>query len=151
MRGRFQWRDRQEIGDTFTLMTEIGYISDRNYLEQYNEIEWDTGKDTETLAYLKHQDGNTAWTMTGREKINDFDTSTSWLPKGDLYVLGRSFFDGRVNWSSHSSIGYGHLSPATPPTNPDDVFTPLPFVADREGLVTMSRLEISAPMNLGQM
>ena len=151
MRGRFQWRDRQEIGDTFTLMTEIGYISDRNYLEQYNEIEWDTGKDTETLAYLKHQDGNTAWTMTGREKINDFDTSTSWLPKGDLYVLGRSFFDGRVNWSSHSSIGYGHLSPATPPTNPDDVFTPLPFVADREGLVTMSRHEISAPMNLGQM
>ncbi|MDB5338011.1 MAG: hypothetical protein JWN70_3630 [Planctomycetaceae bacterium] len=151
MRGRFQFRDRQEIGDEFTLMTEIGYISDRNYLEQYNEIEWDTGKDNETLAYLKHQDGDTAWTVMGREKINDFDTSTSWLPKGDLYVLGRSFFDGRVNWSSHSSIGYGHLSPATPPTNPADVFTPLPFVADREGLVTMSRHELSAPMNIGQM
>ncbi len=151
MRGRFQFRDVQEIGDAFTLMTEIGYISDRNYLEQYNEVEWDTGKDNETLAYLKHQDGDTAWTATGREKINDFDTSTSWLPKGDLYVLGRSFFDGRVNWSSHSSIGYGHLSPATAPTNPADVFTPLPFVADREGLVTMSRHELSAPMNVGQM
>lgn len=151
MRGRFQIRDRQELGDAFTLLTEIGYISDRNYLEQYNEVEWDTAKDNETLAYLKHQDGDTAWSIMGREKINDFDTSTSWLPKGDLYVLGRSFFDGRVNWSSHSSIGYGHLSPATPPTNPNDVFTPLPFVADREGLVTMSRHEISAPMNIGQM
>lgn len=151
MRGRFQWRDRQEFDNGFTLMTEIGYISDRNYLEQYNEIEWDTGKDNETLAYLKHQDGDTAWSVIGREKINDFDTSTSWLPKGDLYVLGHSFFDGRVNLSSHSSIGYGHLSPATAPTNPDDVFTPLPFVADREGLVSMSRHEISAPMNLGQM
>ena len=151
LRGRFQFRDRQEIGDAFTLMTEIGYISDRNYLEQYNEVEWDTGKDNETLAYLKQQSGDTAWTIMGREKINDFDTSTSWLPKGDLYVLGRSFFDGQVNWSSHSSIGYGHLSPATPPTNPDDVFTPLPFVADREGLVAMSRHEVSAPLNVGQM
>ena len=151
MRGRFQWRDRQEIGDEFTLMTEIGYISDRNFLEQYFEPEWDTGKDNETLAYLKQQRDDWAWTIMGREKINDFDTTTSWLPKGDLYVLGRSMFDGRMNWSSHSSIGYGHLSPATAPTNPDDAFTPLPFVADREGLVTMSRHEISAPMNLGEM
>lgn len=151
MRGRFQFRDRQEIGDEFTFMTEIGYISDRNYLEQFNEVEWDTGKDNETLAYLKHQSGDEAWSITARDKINDFDTSTSWLPKGDLYVLGRSFFDGRVNWSSHSSVGYGHLSPATAPTDPADVFTPLPFVADREGLVTMSRHEISAPLNVGPM
>ncbi len=150
-RGRFLWRDRQEIGDEFTLLTEIGYISDRNFLEQYFEPEWDTGKDTETLAYLKQQRDDWAWTATTRGRINDFDTTTEWLPKGDLYVLGRSLFDGRMNWSSHSSVGYANLRPAEAPTDPTDIFTPLPFVADRSGLVTQTRHEISAPFMLGEM
>ncbi|MDB5391681.1 MAG: hypothetical protein JWM11_7327 [Planctomycetaceae bacterium] len=149
LRGRLLLRDRQEFGDEFTLMTELGYISDRNFLEQYFEPEWDTGKDNETLAYLKQQRGDWAWTAMGRDRINDFDTTTSWLPKGDLYVLGRSFFDGRVNVSSHSSVGYGHLQPAVAPTDPADIFSPLPYVADRQGLVAMTRNEISAPLHLG--
>lgn len=150
-RGRYLFRDRQQIGNEFTFLTELGYISDRNFLEQYFETEWDTAKDSETLAYLKQQRDDWAWTATTRAKINDFDTTSSWLPKGDLYVLGRSLFDGRMNWSSHSSVGYGILSPATAPTNPHDVFTPLPFVSSSEGLVAMSRNELTAPFMLGQM
>jgi hypothetical protein len=149
MRGRLLLRDRQEFGDDFTLMTELAYISDRNFLEQYFEPEWDTGKDNETLAYLKQQRDNWAWTIMGRDRINDFDTTTSWLPKGDAYLLGQSLFDGRVNWSSHSSVGYGHLQPAVAPTDPTDTFSPLPYVADREGMVTMTRNELSAPLHLG--
>ncbi len=150
-RGRFLWRDRQEIGDEFTLMTEIGYISDRNFLEQYFEPEWDTGKDNETLAYLKQQRDDWAWTGMTRARINDFDTTTEWLPKGDLYVLGRSLFDGRMNWSSHSSVGFAKLRPAEAPADPTDIFTPLPFVADHSGLVTQTRHELSAPFMLGEM
>lgn len=150
-RGRFLFRNRQDFGDEWTLMTEVGYISDRNFLEQYFEPEWDTGKDNETLAYLKHQSGDTAWSVMTRARINDFDTTTEWLPKGDLYVLGRSLFDGRMNWSSHTSVGFANLKPAVAPTDPKDIFTPLPFVADRSGLVTQTRHEISAPFMLGQM
>lgn len=149
LRGRLLMRDRQEFGDDFTFLTELGYISDRNFLEQYYEPEWDTGKDNETLAYLKQQRDDWAWTAMTRARINDFDTTSSWLPKGDFYLLGRSLFDGRVNWSSHSSVGYGHLQPAVAPTDPTDTFSPLPFVADRQGLVTMTRNELSAPLHLG--
>lgn len=151
MRGRFLFRDRQEIGDEFTLLSEIGYISDRNFLEQYFEPEWDTGKDNETMAYLKQQRDDWAWTAMGRVRINDFDTTTEWLPKGDLYVLGKSLFDGRMNWSSHSSVGLANLKPADAPTDPTDIFSPLPFVADRTGLVSMTRHEVSAPFMLGEM
>jgi hypothetical protein len=148
-RGRLLLRDRQEFGDDFTLMSEFGYISDRNFLEQYFEPEWDTGKDNETMAFLKQQRDDWAWTALVRDRINDFDTTTSWLPKGDFYMLGRSFLDGRVNLSSHSSVGYGHLQPAVAPTDPADIFTPLPYVADREGMVAMTRNELSAPLHLG--
>ena len=149
LRGRFLMRDRQEFGDDFTFLTEFGYLSDRNFLEQYFESEWDTGKDNETLAYIKQQRDDWAWTAMTRGRVNDFDTTAEWLPKGDLYVLGRSLFDGRLNWSNHSSVGYGHLRPGETPSDPNDLYDPLPYVADREGLVAMTRHEISAPLHLG--
>lgn len=148
-RGRFLFRDRQEIGDNFTLISEAAFISDRNFMEQYFEQEYDTGKDQETLLYLKHQRGDTAWTGMTRARVNEFDTTSEWLPKADLYILGRPLFDGMFNWSSHSSLGYGHLRPAEAPTDPSDIYSALPYVADREGLVAMSRHEVTAPFMLG--
>ncbi|MFQ5731589.1 MAG: organic solvent tolerance protein OstA [Planctomycetaceae bacterium] len=148
-RGRIQWRHRHDGPAGITVLGELGLLSDRNFLEQYYEREFDRDKDIETLLYAKQQQGNTAWSLLVRPQVNDFENTTAWLPRGDLYVLTQPFFDGRVTWSSHSSAGYGRLQPADAPTDPADLFTPLPFVADVGGAVLMTRHEINAPFSLG--
>ena len=79
-RGRFQWHHLQEINEEMSLQGELGIISDRNFLEQFNEREFDTGKDNENLLNFKFQRDNAAFSLLGRYMINDFDSGTSWLP-----------------------------------------------------------------------
>lgn len=141
---------RQESPFGMTLTGEGGLLSDRNFLNEYFEETFDTGKDIETLLHLKQQQENWSWSMIGRTRLNGFETTTDWLPKADLFLLGEPLFGNLVNWTSHSSVGYGKLKPGSAPYNPSqDVFTPLPFVADSEGLVAMTRNQLEAPFNLG--
>ena len=141
---------RQESPFGMTLTGEGGLLSDRNFLNEYFEDTFDTGKDIESLLHLKQQQENWSWSMIGRTRLNGFETTTDWLPKADLFLLGEPLFGNLVNWTSHSSVGYGKLKPGSAPYNPSqDVFTPLPFVADSEGLVAMTRNQLEAPFNLG--
>lgn len=148
-RGRINLRHRHDLPYGMTLIAEVGLISDRNFLEQYYEREFDQDKDAETLLFLKQQSDNVAWSILGRPQLNDFENTTQWLPKGDLYILSQPFFDGRVTWSSHTSAGYGKLRLTEGPTDPQEVFTPLPFIADAQGAVLMTRHELNAPFNVG--
>jgi len=148
-RFRVQWRHRQDIPDGMTLIGELGLLSDRNFLEQYYEREFDKEKDVETLIYGKKQDDNKALTLLARPQLNDFETTTEWLPRGDLYVLSEPFFNGRLTWSTHTSAGYGRLRVGEAPDDPADTFVPLPFVTNAEGAVLMSRHELNAPFRLG--
>ncbi|QDU07240.1 hypothetical protein [Gimesia aquarii] len=143
-------RHRQDSPFGVTLIAEGGLLSDRNFLEQYFESEFDNDKDIETLLHLKQQQENWSWSIIGRTRLNDFTNTTDWLPKGDLYLLGEPLFGNLLSWTSHSSIGYGKLKPGAPPYNPtQDVFTPLPFIADSQGVVAMTRHQLEAPFNLG--
>lgn len=148
-RGRATWRHRQELGNNAKLFGEIGYISDRNFLEQYYESEFDKKKDLETSLRLKQDIGNFSASLFGRVQLNPFETTTEWLPKLDLYGLSQPLFGGAMTWSSHTSIGYGRLRPADAPGDPADIFSPLPYVAKAEGVVAMTRHEIDAPFNVG--
>jgi hypothetical protein len=148
-RGRLLFRHRQLFANDFTLQKEIGYISDRNFLEQYFENEWDTGKDNETLIYGKQQRDNWAWSVLGKAPVNEFDTVTGWYPKGDFFTFAEPWLDGRLTWTSHTSAGYADLNPAQAPTNPNDLFSPLPYVAPVQGAALMSRHELDAPFDLG--
>ncbi|QDT45394.1 LPS-assembly protein LptD [Gimesia alba] len=141
---------RQESPFGMTLTGEGGLISDRNFQEEYFETDFDTAKDVETLLHLKQQQENWSWSVIGRTKLNNFTDTTDWLPKADLFLLGEPLFGNLLSWTSHSSVGYGKLKPAAAPYNPQqDVFTPLPFIADSQGLVAMTRNQLEAPFNLG--
>ncbi|QDV21031.1 LPS-assembly protein LptD [Gimesia panareensis] len=141
---------RQESPFGMTLTGEGGLLSDRNFLNEYFENTFETGKDVETLLHLKQQQENWSWSVIGRTRLNGFTTTTDWLPKADLFLLGEPLLGNRLNWTSHSSVGYGKLKPGSAPYNPSqDVFTPLPFVADSQGLVAMTRNQLEAPFNLG--
>lgn len=151
-RGQVIWRHRQELPNRAQIFGEIGLLSDRNYRESFHEIQYDTDKDVETLLGARQDFEAWSGTLLGRTELNEFDASTDWLPKADLFGFSQSLFNGLAYWSSHSSVGYADLEPAAPPNSIiDDPFTPLahPYFQDVGGLVAMTRHQIDAPFMLG--
>jgi lipopolysaccharide export system protein LptA len=148
-RGIVQSQHRHWFNDALFLQTEIGYVSDRNFREQYYENDFDRGKDVDTLGYLKWQQENLAASLLVQPQINEFENQTQWLPRGDLYFLGEPLLNGWLNWSSHTSAAYATLEPAAAPTDPNDLYSPLPYYTSANGLVAMTRHELSMPFNVG--
>lgn len=148
-RYRLQLRHRQDMPYGMTLLGELGLLSDRNFLEEFYEREFDRRKDVESLLYLKQQRDNFAWTAIARPQLNDFETSTAWLPRGDLYLLSEPLLGGWLTWSTHTSAGYGRLHVGDTPSDPNDLYVPLPYVANVNGAVLMSRHELNSPFSLG--
>lgn len=148
-RGRAQINLRDDITDEMRLDAELGWFSDRNFQEQYYEREFDTAKDSETLLNFDFHRDNTSASILGRSLINDFDSGTSWLPKADLYLLGEPLLNGWFTLSSRMTAGYGQLQVGANPTDPADLYVPLPYIANVEGAVLSTRHEISAPFSLG--
>ncbi len=136
-----------------SLFGEIGFVSDRNYLEQYFETEFDEGKDAETLAGIRQDTGAFSAELLVRPQVNDFETTTEWLPRGDIYGFSVPLLNGGAYWSSHTSAGYAHLSPTELPTDPADPFSPAllgtPYIRDASGVVAMTRHRLDAPFMIG--
>lgn len=148
-RGRLNWRHLQDLPDGFLLRGEFGYVSDRNYLEQYYENEFDTGKDIETLVGLQQQFDNLQWSLLVQPQLFNFENNTEWLPRGDFTFIGEPLLGGWLSWSSHSMAGYAQLNQANPPNIVGDVFSPLPYYTDLNAGLAMTRHELSAPLNFG--
>jgi len=148
-RGRALWRHRHHWTESLSMTSELGFLSDRNFLEQYYEEEWDSGKDNETLLGLNYQEDTVAASLMTRFQLNEFEYETQWLPKGDLTILGEPLLWDRLVYSSRSSAGYGQIRPAEAPDNPNDLFVPLPYYPEADGVVLSSRHELSMPFNLG--
>lgn len=148
-RGQVLLRDRQLLPNDLTLQTEIGFLSDRNYLEAFDEASFDAGKDYETLIQLSQQRDNWTWSVLGRPRVNDFYNESSWLPRGDLTVLSEPLFNNWFTWSSRSSAGYADIRIADAPTDPLDRFSVLPYEGNARGEVLTTRHELNAPFSLG--
>lgn len=151
-RGNLLGRHRHRFAPGYDLRAEVGYLSDRNFLEQYYERRWDTEKDYTTGIWLGRNIGTQSFNVIADGQINDFFTQTSWLPRLDHFVLGQPLLGDRVIWNSHSSAGYGRFRPANTPLDPADA---APFdllaweAADTNGARFTTRHELSAPLQLG--
>jgi hypothetical protein len=150
-RGRVIGRHKQHFGDNFTITSELGWISDRNFLEQFFEREWDEEKDFNTSFELKQTIENSSWSIYGNTHVNDFFTENENIPRLDHFWLGQPLLFDRLTWYEHSNIGYSKFEPATAPLDPTDAakFTLLPWESEREGLRTATRNEIDLPFSLG--
>ena len=151
-RNRLFWNHRQMLPWDLRLSAEVGWISDRNFLEEYFKREWETLKDETTGLELKRITGNNDWSITADYRINDFFTQTNWLPRADHYWLGQSLFHDVFTWYEHSQVAYGQFNRLTPPINPvtDGRSTICPgnkTASSGERLVT--RQEIDWPFQLG--
>ncbi|MEC8506700.1 MAG: organic solvent tolerance protein OstA, partial [Planctomycetota bacterium] len=151
LRGRVLSQFRYDLDIGWQLTTEIGYVSDRNFLEQYYEREWDQQKDTTTGIELLRLRDNRSLSFSANVRLNDFWMENESLPRLDHYILGQPILLNAFNWSAHTYGGYMHLNPAEPPTNPVDIntWTPLPGEVNAEGAVFGTRHLLEAPVQLG--
>ena len=158
-RGEATWRHRQGLPGDAVIFGEIGFLSDRNYLEQYHESRFDSEKDVETLLGIRQDSGAYSGVLWGRTDLSGFEANTQWLPRADLYSFSQPLFDGLLYWSMHSSAGYADMQPLQSATDPNDQFSdngfntpeavPNAYITNASGLVAMTRHELDMPFNVG--
>ncbi|MCI0334523.1 MAG: hypothetical protein L0228_15000 [Planctomycetes bacterium] len=160
-RGRTFWNHRQHlIGgllDDWTVQAEVGWISDRTFLEQYYEDEWEQNKDQLTGVRLKRTYDNQSISVEANGRVNDFFTQTQWLPRLDHNWLGEPLLGDQLTWFTHSTAAYADIGIASTPTNPtlasqfelmpwEENAAGLPIDAAGERLTT--RHELDYPLDL---
>ncbi len=150
LRGRIRLRHRHDFTPGYQLRAELGYITDRNFLEQYYEREWDTEKDATTGFWLERNVGTQSYNLTGDLQLNDFFTQTSGI-KFDQFTIGQQVFNNRAIWHSHSHAGYVRMRQANAPLDPVEIakFDPLAWEADVDGFRAGTRHELDFPTQFG--
>jgi hypothetical protein len=149
-RGRIALSHRHELAPGYTFRAEVGYLSDRNFLEQFYEREWDTQKDQTTGFWLERNSGTRSNNLTFDLQVNDFFAQTSGL-KFDQFVLGQPILNNHAVWHSHSQAGYVRMRQADAPLNASELakFDPLAWEADVDGFKFGTRQEIDFPTQVG--
>lgn len=161
-RGRTFWNHRQKLTDgwldDWIVQGEVGWLSDRTFLEEYYENEWDNNKDQLTGVRLRRVFDNQSFLIEANGRLNDFFTQTQWLPRADFYWLGESLIDDQLTFYSKTSAAYANIGIATPPSNPTllSQWTLLPWEVDSLGNPTnakgerlVTRNEIDYPLDAG--
>ncbi len=122
-RGRALWRHRQYLPWDVRLDAEVSWLSDVNFLETYVEDEFEEGKDQETILYLRRLDGRAAYTLLVQDRINSFHNVVERLPEIGLDIIGASFLNGAVAWTSRNSLVrlQQNFSELTAPPDPHHV------------------------------
>ncbi len=160
-RGRAFWNHQQKIAagwfEGWTAQAEVGWISDRTFLEQYYEQEWDDRKDQATGFRLRRIRDNRSLLIESNGQLNGFFTETQWLPRLDHYLLGQDLLDESLTWHSKTSLAYANQNIAGEPSNPQlaGAWTLLPWEQDSagdranpEGERLISRNQLALPLNL---
>jgi hypothetical protein len=119
-RFRLFGQHREVIDGGYQITGEVGWISDRNFLESFYEREWDQLKDQSTDLELKKTFENTSLSLFGSVRLDNFFTQTEWLPRADHYWLGQSLFNDTFTWYEHTNVGFARFKPANYPTNVND-------------------------------
>ena len=157
LRGRVLWEHRQYLPNHFQFTAEVGWLSDRNFLEEYHKTEWDEHKDEVTGVELKQLLDQQSWSISSDVWLNGFVTQTQWVPRLDHFLLGQSLFD-RLTWSAHTHVGYAQLyTAALPSAGTEPTNASLPWETDtagnrytsRSGVVAATRQELDLPLQLG--
>lgn len=146
VRGRFLLRHRQYLEDDWELSLELSWLSDRDFLEEFFEFEYNNDKEQETLLRLKKQRDNWAFTAMLQTRLMDFLTQTERLPDFAYFRIGEPLAD-RATWFSENRLGFVRFRAAEP--------TFREFLRDGgvedSGTVLRfdSRQEVDAPLDIG--
>ncbi|MFO7906011.1 MAG: LPS assembly protein LptD [Pirellulaceae bacterium] len=120
-RGRAYWRHRHYLPNGWRFTGQLGYITDRNFLEQYYEREWDEWKDRVTSLELKRSWNIQSLRVLGQVNLNESVSQTEWFPRLDHFLVGQSLLQDRLTWYAHSQAGYARFQTLDAPTDPQDL------------------------------
>jgi hypothetical protein len=150
-RGRTLIRHRQELPNDWQFIAQVGQITDRNFLEQYYEQEWDEQSDQLTRLDLYRTWDNMSLDLSVSALVNPFFMQTQNLPRLDHYWLGQPVLDDVLTFYSHSNLGYLRQDLLENPTDPTDFsqFNRLPYDVDVKGEKFATRNEMDWPFQLG--
>ena len=162
MRGRLTFRHNQRFlpededhqFEELRAQLEVGYASDRNFIEEYYKMLFDTGIDQETMAYGIYQKNSQAMELWSSAVLQNWYTDTQWLPRADYYRLGDSLLDNRFLYYQHSGIDYATVHTDIMVNNPN-LFAFLPYdpISNTTGIWSSGRAytshEIDMPLNFG--
>ncbi|MHB0957994.1 MAG: LPS assembly protein LptD [Pirellulaceae bacterium] len=153
-RGRVYWRHRQNLPDGWQVTALLGLVSDRNFLEQYYEKEWDEWVDRVTSLQLKRTWEDQSLGIRGQFHLNEYVSQTEWWPRADHFLLGRSLLQDRLTWFAHSHASYARFNVLEPPTDPQDAagWSFLPWEQPTQqpaGARFATRQEIDLPVQAG--
>ncbi|MDR1957941.1 MAG: hypothetical protein LBQ54_02675 [Planctomycetaceae bacterium] len=129
-RYRFLWRHRQFLHSGFLkdwlVTAEVGKSSDRNFLNQYYENEWNTFKNESTGIELKKTVNNQSLAISADYNLNNFYTQTDNLPRLDHFWLGQtpfnSLFGDSLTWYEHTKAGFQSFQTLDSPEDMNDAF-----------------------------
>ncbi len=151
---RFLPEDDEHQFEELRLQLEIGYATDRNFIEEYYKRLFDTGLDQETLAYGIWQKDNQYANLWVEGTPQNWYTDTQWLPRADYYRLGDSFLNNLFTYYTHSGLDYATIHTDIMVNNPN-LFAFLPFdpTSNTTGPFSSGRFytnhELDMPLNLG--
>ena len=154
-RGRLQTQHRQLLANGWQVSGEVGWISDRNFLEQYYEWEWDQEKDQTTGIEIKRLVKNRSLNFSADLRVNRFFSQTEG-PRADHFLLGGSLLNDRLTYYQHTNAGYLRLGTARLSADPADPAASLPWEVDgagipydhRHGVRFATRHELDYPLQL---
>jgi len=146
-RGRFLHRlNVQDMPQGFSVLTQVSLLSDPNFLEQFFLREYRNDPNQETYIYLKQQKEHFAWTLLAEQRVRDWVTETSWLPRADAHLIGQKFFN-LFTYNMDASAGYANLgvTDRSPPVFFTFPTTDVPIQTGRFDFFN----EVSMPLGLG--
>lgn len=141
IRGRFTFRHRHYLPYDWQATVEMSYLSDKNFLEEFYRNEFYTGKEKETLLFLKRLKDNWSFSMLNKVRINDFETQTEELPTLEFHIKGLSFWNDSLTYYGDNRIS--RLRPRFDDTSETST--------DKEqfGTFAFSRHEVDLPFTWG--
>jgi hypothetical protein len=138
-RGRLLWRQKQYLADDWQIQVEVSYLSDKNYLQEFDRQEFWAGKEQETLVYAEKQRDDWAVTALVKGQINDFQPVSEAYPDLGAYKIGTPALEDQL-----TLFGEAHLG-AVKVANGGDANLPN---SDTTGRLAL-RGEADAPMHWG--
>jgi hypothetical protein len=115
------WNHQQEIESIgkhkgpWLLSAQVGKVSDRNFINNYFNNEWNVGENHTTSVGLKKLDGHSSLSVFTEYALDDCYSNANWLPRLDHFLLGQSLLQDRLTWYEHTRVGYMNYQTATAP------------------------------------
>jgi len=103
-RGRLRVKHSQDLSDGWHADVALSRISDRGFLREYYPSEFNQGIDQDTALSIWRTEGHTKISGVGRGQINDFLTSTEYLPRVRVSELSLPILGDRMYASFDTQV-----------------------------------------------